>query len=49
MKRFEKYLKNWKENSSDLDEEEYRISEGCCLFHNRSELSNFDDINDDNS
>ena len=48
MKRFLKYLKSWKKTNSDIHEEEYKISEGCCLFHDRSELNNFTDINDDN-
>ncbi|MFX1304698.1 MAG: hypothetical protein ACFE9X_15195 [Promethearchaeota archaeon] len=49
MKRFVKYLKSWKKNNSDIDEDEYKISEGCCLFHNRSELRSFTDVNDDNT
>ncbi len=48
MKRFVKYLKNWKKSNSDINENEYQISQGCCFFHNRSELSNFIDIKDDN-
>ncbi|MFX1589958.1 MAG: hypothetical protein ACFFC1_17585, partial [Promethearchaeota archaeon] len=48
MKRFIKYLKNWKKSNSDINEDEYHISQGCCFFHNRSELSNFTDIKDDN-
>ncbi|MFX1492821.1 MAG: hypothetical protein ACFFBZ_00915 [Promethearchaeota archaeon] len=48
MKRFIKYLKNWKKSSSDINEDEYQISQGCCFFHNRNELSNFTDIKDDN-
>ncbi len=49
MKRFAEYLKNWKKNRLYIYEEDYKISEGCCLFHDRSELRNFDDINDDDS
>lgn len=48
MKRFVKYLKSWKQNFSDNPEEEFKLSEGCCLFHDRGELNNFTDTNDDN-
>jgi len=47
MKRFTKYLNRWRENDPTILEEEYKISEGCCLFHDGSELSNFMDIDDD--
>jgi len=47
MKRFIKYLKNWNKNESENPENEYKISQGCCYFHSRGELSNFTDINDD--
>ncbi len=47
MKRFIKYLKNWRKNNSSVDENEYKISQGCCLFHDLNELNSFSDINDD--
>lgn len=48
MKRFQKYLKNWKKNDMEILENEFQISQGCCFFHNRNELSNFTDIDEDN-
>jgi hypothetical protein len=49
MKRFREYLKNWKKNDSHIEEIEYKISQGCCFFHDLSELNSFSDINDENA
>ncbi|MFX0139531.1 MAG: hypothetical protein ACFFDN_38170 [Candidatus Hodarchaeota archaeon] len=48
MKRFMGYLKNWRKTDSSNDENEYKISQGCCFFHDLGELNSFSDINDDN-
>ena len=47
MNKFAEYMKHWRENNSDIIEEEFEISYGCCLFHDSGELSNFTNIDDD--
>ncbi len=47
MRRFTEYLKQWKASSSNNIEDEYKISNECCLFHDISELSNFTNTEDD--
>lgn len=31
-----------------VEEDQYRISKGCCYFHDQEELNEFDDVDDDN-
>jgi hypothetical protein len=30
-----------------VEEDEYHISNGCCFFHDQTELDEFDDVDDD--
>jgi hypothetical protein len=30
-----------------IEEDEFRISNGCCFFHDQEELDEFDNIDDD--
>ena len=47
MNKFAEYMRHWREKNSDILEEEFEISYGCCLFHDSVELSNFTNIDDD--
>ena len=47
MKKFIEHQKHWGKRDFDFLEEKYKISSGCCLFHDLSELTNFTNIDDD--
>ncbi|MFX0004597.1 MAG: hypothetical protein ACFE9C_11175 [Candidatus Hodarchaeota archaeon] len=49
MKQWKKFLISKGDDPQEVDEEdEYRISDGCCYFHDQEELNEFNDIDDDN-
>lgn len=47
MNDLKKYWLHKKTISPELDDEEFNISDGCCFFHDKEELSNFSDIDDE--
>ena len=47
MKNFKKSLKKRASLISEIKNEEYGFSRGCCYFHNEDELKNFNDMEDD--
>ncbi|MFX1574590.1 MAG: hypothetical protein ACFFB0_17755 [Promethearchaeota archaeon] len=48
MEKWKKLLISKGDDPQEVaEEDEYRISNGCCFFHDEKELNNFDDINDD--
>ena len=47
MEKYKK-LKNQKQPGYlDLNEEQFELSYGCCLFHDDKELTEFNDVDDD--
>lgn len=47
MRKLAENLKQWRKRDSDTLEEEYKISYGCCLFHDIGELNNFTNTDDE--
>lgn len=48
MKRWKRILVMKEEDPLEVDEEnDYRISSGCCYFHDQKELNEFANIDDD--
>ena len=48
MKAWEKVLIRNRDIPEEIVEEtEYNLSNGCCYFHDQTELNEFDDIDDD--
>ena len=47
MSKIIENLKQWRTRDSDKLEEEFKISSGCCLFHDKGELNKFTNIDDD--
>lgn len=48
--KMDKYKKSkilQRNSSSEIDEENFIFSDGCCLFHDKNEIIDFIDVDDD--
>ena len=47
MEKYRKFKNRKQSDLIDLNEEEFELSYGCCLFHDDRELTEFNDVDDD--
>jgi len=47
MEKYRKFKNQIQSGLLDLNEEEFELSYGCCLFHDDNELTEFNDVDDD--
>ena len=48
MEKYRKFKNQRTDIYSELNEEQFELLYGCCLFHDDKELTEFNDIDDDN-